>query len=76
MIDAIGVLRWIRNRVEQIFDIVGAILRLTETGGTLTADGTEQTVCIIDTPLGAFKPLKVKVDCTNMTWGDTTIIRW
>lgn len=76
MIDKIGVLRWIRNRVEQIFEIVGSILRLTETGGSLTADGTEQTVIIIDTPLGVFDPRKVKIDMSNMTWGDTTILRW
>ena len=76
MIDIIGTLRQIWRRANQIFNLSNAILVLTETGGTLTADGTEQTVCLIDTPLRAFKPLKVKIDCTDMTWGDTTIIRW
>ncbi len=51
MIDKIGVLRWIRNRAEQIFEITGSILRLTETGGTLTTTGAEQTVYENNNPL-------------------------
>lgn len=75
MIDKIAVLRWIRNRVEQIFEIVGSILRLTETGGTLTTDGTEQNLYISETPLGVYKPIKVQIDFTNQTGLETTIAR-
>lgn len=76
MIDIIGTLRHLYRRVNQIFDFSSAALRLTETGGSLTADGTEQNVVIINTPLGNFKALKLRVDMSNMTWGDVTTIRW
>lgn len=76
MIDKIGLLRWVRARVNHLFDIANAQLRLTETGGSITADGTEQTVAIIDVPTGSFKPLKMKIDMTNMDWGDSTVVKW
>ena len=75
MIDKISVLRWTRRRVEQIFEIVGSILSLTETGGTLTTDGNEQDVYRIETPLGVFSPKKVMIDFTNQTVAETVVIR-
>lgn len=75
MIDKIGVLRWIRNRVEQIFEIVGSILRLNETGGTLTTTGAEQTVYENDNPMGVYKPVKLQIDFTNQTGLETTVVR-
>lgn len=78
MIDLIGRLRVIRQWIESIYAIGNAIFRLNETGGTLdpAALNTEYTLCIINTPLGSFKPLKVKIDTREMTWGDTTIVKW
>ncbi len=62
--------------VDQIFALVNAELVLQETGGTLTADGTEQVLVQVDPPMGVFKPTKIKTDCTNMAWGDSIILRW
>ena len=78
MIDIIGTLRHVYRRVNQLFDFGTAHFRLNETGGSYTpaALNTEYDMVIINTPLGAFKPLKVKIDTTNMTWGDITIIKW
>jgi len=78
MIDLIGRLRDIQQRANHILAVVTAIFRLEETGGSFTpaALNTEYDMVIIDTPLGSFKPLKVKIDCTNMAWGDTTVIKW
>lgn len=72
----VGGLSNIKKKVNLIFDIVNSILKLTETGGTLTATGAEQTVYINDDPMGVYEPRKVKVDCTNMAWGDAVILRW
>lgn len=58
------------------FDLVNAILKLTETGGDLTATALEQTVYINETPLGVYEPRKVKINCKNMAWGDSIILRW
>jgi len=62
--------------IENIFNIVNAIFKMNETGGTLTADGAEQNIYISDSPMGVFEPRVVKVDCTNMAWGDAVILRW
>lgn len=62
--------------ITDTFDLANAILKLTETGGSLTATALEQTVYINNTPLGVFEPRKVKIDCSNMAWGDIVILRW
>ncbi len=72
----VGGLSNIKKKVNLIFDIVNAILKLTETGGTVTTDGTEQTIFINDAPMGVHEPRKVKIDCSNMAWGDAVILRW
>lgn len=66
----------VHEKINLILAIVNAILKLTETGGTLTADGTEQTIYINETPMGVYEPRKVKIDCSNMAWGDVVILRW
>lgn len=63
------------QRLIDIFDIVNAILLEAETGGTLTADGTEQDIYINNAPAGIFEPLIVNIDCTNMAAGDVTVLR-
>ena len=72
----VGGIAAIIKKLDLVFDIVNAILTLKETGGTLTADGTEQVLVQVEAPLGVFKPTKVKLDCSNMDWGDSTVIRW
>lgn len=64
------------NNLGLVFDLVNAIFTLKETGGSLLATAAEQTLVEVAGPMGVFKPAKVKVDCTNMAWGDTTILRW
>lgn len=63
------------QRLVDIFNIVNAMLLDAETGGTLTADGTEQNIYINNTPAGIFEPLIANIDCTNMAAGDVTILR-
>ena len=64
------------NAIDLIFDIVNAQLILRETGGSLTADGTEQVVVQVEAPMGVFRPTKINLDCSNMNWGDSIILRW
>jgi hypothetical protein len=63
------------QRLVDIFNIVNALLLDAETGGSLTADGLEQTIYINNTPAGIFEPLIVNIDCTNMAAGDVTVLR-
>jgi hypothetical protein len=63
------------QRLLDIFNIVNALLLDAETGGTLTADGTEQTLYINNAPAAIFEPLIVNVDCTNMQAGDVIVLR-
>lgn len=67
--------RAIFNFLTQIFSAVRAILTLSETGGLLTADGSEQTLHINNAPLGNHVPTTLLVDLDNMAGGDTTVIR-
>lgn len=61
--------------IDNIFDLVNAILTLTETGGTITTDGTEQNVYINNAPSGIFDPKIVQIDFTNHTATETVVIR-
>jgi len=63
------------DTVEQIQASVDASLVLSSTGGTLTADGSEQTVYIDNEPLGCFSPAVLFIDLDNMLAGDTVVIR-
>ncbi len=58
-----------------VTDIDAAILTLTETGGTLTTDGTEQTVWTNNAPVGLFTPKKFLIDFTVQTASETVVIR-
>ena len=58
-----------------IFDLVNAMLVLTETGGTITTDGTEQDVYINNAPAGVYEPKKVMIDLTPMTATETVVVR-
>lgn len=63
------------QRLLDIFNEVNAILELTETGGSVTTDGTEQDLYRINVPAAVFKPLMLDLDCTNMQAGDMIEIR-
>lgn len=61
--------------VNDIYDLTNAVLTLQETGGSVTTDGTEQNIYIVDGPLGVFRPVCVFVNLDNMVGGDTTVFR-
>lgn len=61
--------------INAVFDLINAILTLTETGGTVTTDGTEQNVYINNAPAGVFDPKIVQIDFTNQTAGETVVLR-
>jgi len=65
----------IQADVTDILAIANGLPTLSETGGTVTTDGTEQNVYINSTPLGIFRPVCVKIDFTNHTAGETVVIR-
>lgn len=58
-----------------ILGAVNTILTLTETGGTVTTDGTEQNVYINNAPAGVYDPKIIQIDFTNQTAGETVVIR-
>lgn len=47
-----------------------ALLSLTETGGTLTADGTEQNIYLNNSPSGLYEPRCILIDLDNMAAAD------
>jgi len=55
--------------------VTSALPTLSETGGTVTTDGTEQNVYINATPLGEYNPICVTINCTAQTAGETIVIR-
>ena len=60
-----------------IFDMLNAILVLTETGGTVIATGllTEDTIYINDGPAGVFDPRIVTIDLSDLAGGEVATIR-
>ena len=63
------------DTVDEIEAQTSAILTLSSTGGTITADGTEQTLYIDNEPLGCTQGVAAYIDLDNMAGGDTTNIR-
>jgi hypothetical protein len=63
------------DTLEEIQAQTNALLALSSTGGSLTADGTEQTLIIVNEPLGCWWPNVLFIDLDNMILGDTIIIR-
>lgn len=62
----------IQDSVENIED---SLMTLTETGGTLTTDGTEQDIYLNNAPAALYVPKRVFVDFTNQQAGETVVIR-
>ncbi len=63
------------ENVVSIMAITDGLETLTQTGGTLTTDGTEQTVYVNETPAGVFRPITVKIDFTAHTDTETLVVR-
>ena len=61
--------------VDDILAVTNALPTLSETGGTVTTDGTEQNVYINAVPLTVFNPICVKINCSAHTVGETIVIR-
>jgi len=66
----------VHDDVGHVFDIVNAILTLTETGGVVSTSGAaEVDVYINNAPAGVYKPLILKIWFTNQTAAETVVIR-
>ena len=65
----------LQTDVTAILVILAALPTLSETGGTLTTDGTEQNVYINANPLGEYNPICVTINCTAQTAGETIVTR-
>ena len=52
-----------------------SLLVLTETGGTITTDGTEQNLYVNNAPAGVYDPKIICVDFANQTATETIVIR-
>ena len=61
--------------IADVADLADSILELTETGDTITTDGTEQDLYINNAPAGLYQPLIILVDFTNHTAGETIEIK-
>ncbi|TFG97080.1 hypothetical protein E4H12_09535 [Candidatus Thorarchaeota archaeon] len=61
--------------MDQIFALVSAQQVLTETGGVVTTDGTEQDLFIINAPAGVFQPEMILLDFTNQTATEILVVR-
>jgi len=58
-----------------VVGLAASILTLTETGGTLTTDGTEQDVYINNAPAGLYTPKFIFIDFTNHTAAETVVVK-
>ena len=63
------------QRLIDIFNLVNAQQVLTETGGTLTTTGAEQTIYTVGAPAGIFEPTMMLLDSTNLVLGLTIVVR-
>ena len=57
--------------IKDIYNLENAELVLTESGGILTADGTEQNVYLNNAPAGAYDPRCILIDLDAMAAADT-----
>lgn len=71
----LGVRRLINAIYTYVVGIAASIMTLTETGGTLTTDGTEQDVYINNAPAGLYIPKFIFVDFTAHTAGETVVVK-
>jgi len=71
----LALLTTVAGNVTTILAVVLGLPTLSETGGTVTTDGTEQNVYVNTTPLGEYNPICVTINCTAQTAGETIVIR-
>ena len=62
--------------LRKIYDLIDALPVFTETGGTITTDGTEQTIWTVDAPASIFKPLVFVADLTANTVTESIVIKF
>lgn len=65
----------IKKIYNTVVNLLASILTLTETGGMITTDGTEQDVYVNNSPSGIFEPRIFQLDFTNQTAAETTVVR-
>lgn len=70
-----ALLTTVAANIVTILAVVLGLPTLSETGGTVTTDGTEQNVYINANPLGEFNPIAVTINCTAQTAGETIVLR-
>ena len=58
-----------------IREVTDAEAVLTETGGTITTDGTEQNIYINNSPAGVFEPRWLNINFANQTVTETVVLR-
>jgi len=63
------------GNVDAIRAMTDATAILTETGGTITTDGTEQNVYINNAPAGVYEPRWFNINFTNHTVTESVTIR-
>ena len=63
------------ENVVSIMAVTDGLETLTQTGGSLTTDGTEQTIYVNESPAGVFRPITVKIDFTAHTGTETLVVR-
>ena len=61
--------------VTDIKAVTDILPTLSETGGTVTTDGTEQNVYVNANPLGEFNPIAVVINFTAQQAGEETTLR-
>jgi len=61
--------------IDQMSDNLNSTGILYQTGGVITTDGNEQTVLIMDSPMGMAYVLGVLFDVDPMIGGDTVVFR-
>ena len=63
------------NALNRICDTLNYFGGLERIGNTITSDGTEQTLFVVDSPTYNFKPKVLLIDMSNMESGDEIVIR-
>lgn len=61
--------------LNNIFNMVNALLVTTETGGAIVTDGLVQNVYVNNAPAGVFEPLCVKLDLTTLAALESVTVR-
>ena len=64
-----------QNHATVLANLAASILTLTETGGTVTTDGTEQDIYLNNAPSALYSPRILKLDFTNHGAGETVVVR-